>query len=208
MQSFVLLFLMATAPRLLKAFSLHPRTVGRSLLSPMPPLKPTICRAGLFQTPSDSTSELPDVSSVAETPETVTTVHTTDVDRTTCSIIAIFAVAQLSLLAPEPAWASTSVLLSQGFADWKEPVRYILDPALNIGQFFMLLRVIFSWSPEINVTKMPYLLVTFFTESTLRATRNIVPPAFGVDVSPVVWIAILSFFREILFGQQGLFNIM
>lgn len=104
-------------------------------------------------------------------------------------------------IVPEAAFASSDAV-------WITPVRYVLDPALNLGQFFMLLRVIFSWYPDINVLKMPYLLVTFPTEPILRFTRNIVPPAFGVDVSPVVWIAILSFFREILFGQQGLFEML
>jgi YggT family protein len=85
--------------------------------------------------------------------------------------------------------------------------RFVLDPALNIGQFLMLIRVIMSWFPEVKINKMPWLLATFPTEGVLRATRGVIPPAFGVDISPVIWIAVLSFFREILFGQQGLFNI-
>lgn len=103
-------------------------------------------------------------------------------------------------VAVDPAYASDSV--------WTGPLRLVLDPLLNIGQFAMLLRVIMSWYPDIKITKMPYLLVTFPTEPLLRFTRSIVPPAFGVDISPVVWIAILSFFREILFGQQGLVNML
>ena len=30
----------------------------------------------------------------------------------------------------------------------------------------------------------------------------------GVDISPLVWVAILSFFSEILVGPQGLLSIM
>mmetsp|Transcript_16339 Transcript_16339/g.32560 ORF Transcript_16339/g.32560 Transcript_16339/m.32560 type:complete len:181 (-) Transcript_16339:187-729(-) len=111
------------------------------------------------------------------------------------------ALVQICLLTPEMACASTT-------APWVAPVRFFLDPALNFGQFFMLLRVLFSWYPEINVLKMPYLLVTFPTEPLLRGMRGVVPPAFGVDISPVVWIAIFSFFREIFFGQQGLFDML
>jgi YggT family protein len=92
--------------------------------------------------------------------------------------------------------------------EWAGPVRLVSDPLLQLSQFAMLLRVILSWYPEINLNKMPYLLLYFVTEPILRATRSVVPPAFGVDVSPVVWIAVLSFFREILFGQQGLFNML
>lgn len=91
---------------------------------------------------------------------------------------------------------------------WVAPLRLILDPALLIGQFAMLLRIISSWDPEIKITKMPWLLVTYPTEPILRATRAVIPPAFGVDISPVVWLAVLSFFREIFFGQQGLFGML
>ena len=35
-----------------------------------------------------------------------------------------------------------------------------------------------------------------------------VPPSFGVDISPVVWIAVASFLREILLGQQGILVLM
>ena len=91
---------------------------------------------------------------------------------------------------------------------WPAPVRAVVDPLLLVGQFAMLLRVIMSWDPAINPAKMPYLLVTFPTEPFLVPTRQIIPPAFGVDISPIVWVAILSFFREIFFGQQGLFVLM
>ena len=112
----------------------------------------------------------------------------------TAGVLAAFATPEIAVA------ADSSLTITLG--------RFVLDPLLNIGQFLMLLRVIISWYPEIPLNKMPYLLVAFPTEPILQATRNVVPPAFGVDVSPVVWIAVLSFFREILFGQQGLFNMM
>ena len=102
---------------------------------------------------------------------------------------------------PIPALASDSY-------PWAGPVRAIVDPLLLIGQFGMLLRVVMSWDPAINPNKMPYLIITFPTEPFLVLTREVVPPAFGVDISPIVWVGILSFFREIFFGQQGLFILM
>lgn len=42
------------------------------------------------------------------------------------------------------------------------------------------------------------------TESLLRSIRNVVPPAFGVDITPIVWLGIFTFVHEILLGQQGL----
>ena len=116
------------------------------------------------------------------------------------TVVAFGLVAAAATIAPEEVWAAdSSVTVILG--------RFVLDPVLNIGQFLMLIRVIMSWFPEVKINKMPWLLATYPTEGVLRATRNVIPPAFGVDVSPVVWIAVLSFFREILFGQQGLFNI-
>mmetsp|Transcript_5495 Transcript_5495/g.17309 ORF Transcript_5495/g.17309 Transcript_5495/m.17309 type:complete len:562 (+) Transcript_5495:1173-2858(+) len=97
---------------------------------------------------------------------------------------------------------SSSLLITTAPA-WVGPVSFVLDPTLIVIQFMMLCRVLLSWYPEINVNEVPYNLVAWPTEPVLRATRQVVPPAFGVDVSPIVWIAIASLARELLFGQQG-----
>ena len=47
-------------------------------------------------------------------------------------------------------------------------------------------------------------LIVIPTQPFLRAVKDIVPPAFGVDVTPVFWLAIFTFIHEILLGQQGL----
>jgi YggT family protein len=51
---------------------------------------------------------------------------------------------------------------------------------------------------------MPWILVAWPTEFLLRLIRNAVPPAFGVDITPIVWLGIFTFVHEILLGQQGL----
>jgi YggT family protein len=51
---------------------------------------------------------------------------------------------------------------------------------------------------------MPFVIVAWPTESLLRLIRGAVPPAFGVDITPIVWLAIFTFVHEILLGQQGL----
>jgi YggT family protein len=35
-----------------------------------------------------------------------------------------------------------------------------------------------------------------------------IPPVAGVDITPIVWVSILSFISEILTGPQGLLNII
>ncbi|CAM9389906.1 unnamed protein product [Chrysoparadoxa australica] len=72
----------------------------------------------------------------------------------------------------------------------------------------MLCRVVLSWYPDINLNESPQNFVAWPTEPLLRPTRAVVPPAFGVDISPFVWLGLVSFIREILLGQQGIFTLM
>lgn len=67
-----------------------------------------------------------------------------------------------------------------------------------------LCRVVISWYPKANLNEPPYNIVAWPTEPLLRLIRGSVPPAFGVDITPIVWLAIFTFFNEILLGQQGL----
>lgn len=45
-------------------------------------------------------------------------------------------------------------------------------------------------------------------EPLLAATRKVVKPFNGLDVSPIVWVAILSFLSEILTGPQGILSLI
>jgi YggT family protein len=37
-------------------------------------------------------------------------------------------------------------------------------------------------------------------------TRRLVAPIGGVDVTPVIWVGLVSLLRELLVGQQGLIS--
>mmetsp|Transcript_3173 Transcript_3173/g.12758 ORF Transcript_3173/g.12758 Transcript_3173/m.12758 type:complete len:172 (-) Transcript_3173:61-576(-) len=91
---------------------------------------------------------------------------------------------------------------------WVKPVSVVLGPAVNIAILMFLMRTVLSWYPNKNLNKLPWNIVAWPTEPVLSATRKVVPPAFGVDISPIVWIFILSFINETLLGPQGLFTIM
>ncbi len=41
----------------------------------------------------------------------------------------------------------------------------------------------------------------------LNLTKKFIPTIGGVDVTPVIWIGLISFIREILVGQQGLIKL-
>ena len=62
-------------------------------------------------------------------------------------------------------------------------------------------------SPKLNSKSGFWLIVTLPTDQILNITKKIIPPIGGVDVSPVIWIGIISFIREILVGQQGLIKL-
>ena len=88
----------------------------------------------------------------------------------------------------------------------------IVDITLEIFLSFMtvvfLIRLIMTWYPKINASKGFWLIVTLPTSKILKLTKKIIPPIGGVDVTPVIWIGIISFLREILVGQQGLIKLM
>lgn len=100
-------------------------------------------------------------------------------------------------------FTSTSMMLSATEL-WVQPVVFVLDPFLNLMSLAMLARVVVSWYPEFKLTEGPVAILTFVTEPLLRAVKGFVPPAFGVDITPVFWVAVFTFVHEILLGQQGL----
>ena len=65
-----------------------------------------------------------------------------------------------------------------------------------------------SWYPKIDTSKGYWIIILLPTSSILRFTKKIIPPIGGVDVTPVVWIGIISLIREILVGQQGLIKLI
>jgi len=117
----------------------------------------------------------------------------------------------LVALAVDPSSSSvvaSSLILLAATEPWVQPAIYVLDPFLNIMSLAMLARVVLSWYPEVKITEMPYLILTIITEPLLRAVKGFVPPAFGVDITPVFWVAIFTFVHEILLGQQGLLTMV
>ena len=64
-----------------------------------------------------------------------------------------------------------------------------------------------TWYPKINGENGFWIIVTLPTNQILNITKKIIPPIGGVDVSPIIWIGIVSFIRELLVGQQGLIKL-
>ena len=49
-------------------------------------------------------------------------------------------------------------------------------------------------------------MVIWLTEPVLALTRRVVAPIGGVDVTPVIWLGLVSLVRELLVGQQGVLS--
>ena len=64
-----------------------------------------------------------------------------------------------------------------------------------------------TWYPKIDGKSGFWIIVTLPTNHILNITKKIIPPIGGVDISPVIWIGIISFIRELLVGQQGLIKL-
>jgi YGGT family len=55
---------------------------------------------------------------------------------------------------------------------------------------------------QVNGKKLPWSAAVKPTEWLLGPTRRLIPPVGGVDISPIIWFAFLSFTNEILVGPQ------
>ena len=64
-----------------------------------------------------------------------------------------------------------------------------------------------SWYPKLDGENGFWIIVTLPTNQILNITKKLIPPIGGVDVTPVIWIGIISFVRELLVGQQGLIKL-
>jgi YggT family protein len=85
---------------------------------------------------------------------------------------------------------------------------WILAPVLGIMIFLFIFRIVLTWYPQADLSRFPFNIVAVPTEPFLLPTRKLVPPIGGVDISPIIWVGILSLARELLLGQQGLLTMM
>lgn len=83
-----------------------------------------------------------------------------------------------------------------------------LSFGLGLGIFAFIFRIVLTWYPQVELQRFPFSLIYYPTEPFLGVTRKIIPPIGGVDITPIVWVAIVSLVRELLLGQQGLLTMM
>ncbi|WP_269604089.1 YggT family protein [Prochlorococcus marinus] len=82
-------------------------------------------------------------------------------------------------------------------------IHFLLGFVIGALTLAFLLRIILTWYPKINLRTGFWPIIFLPTEPVLVTTRKIVPPIGGVDVTPIIWVGLLSLFRELFLGQQG-----
>ena len=111
--------------------------------------------------------------------------------------------------------ATVAITMLPGFAEATDGsmaiakfISPILDAFIFAMNFLFVCRTVISWYPKTDLTILPFSAIVWPTEPLLVPVRELVPPAFGVDVSAIVWISLLSFLHEILTGQQGILTLL
>ncbi|WP_013322710.1 YggT family protein [Gloeothece verrucosa] len=79
-----------------------------------------------------------------------------------------------------------------------------LSLLLMLMTILFIFRIVLTWYPQVDLNRFPFSLVSWPTEPFLVPVRKIVPPLGGVDISPIIWVAIVTLLREVLLGQQGI----
>ena len=80
----------------------------------------------------------------------------------------------------------------------------VLGLGLAAWTLLFLFRIVLTWYPQIDLNSGAMRLIGLPTEPLLAPTRRLIQPIGGVDVTPVVWVGLISLVRELLVGQQGL----
>jgi len=83
-----------------------------------------------------------------------------------------------------------------------------LSLLLGLVIFLYIFRIVLSWYPQVSLTQFPFNLVAIPTEPLLILLRRLIPPIGGIDISPVIGVAIFSLIRELLLGQQGILTML
>lgn len=116
--------------------------------------------------------------------------------------------AEPALAAVLGASQQTMLLLANSDTAWIGTTKAVVGPLLSIFTVLFLFRVVLSWFPKYDLNVLPWNIAAWPTEPILKPTRRLIPPVAGVDISPIVWVAFLSFLSEILIGPQGLLSIL
>ena len=89
----------------------------------------------------------------------------------------------------------------------------LISQIIEIFIWLLIAQAILSWLIAFNIVNTTSNLINLIgnflykvTEPILRPIRRVLPDFGGVDVSPVILIILLIFFRNLLFEYSGVLN--
>ena len=89
----------------------------------------------------------------------------------------------------------------------------LISQLIEIFIWFVIAQAILSWLVAFNIVNTNNNIVSLIgnflfkiTEPLLRPIRKILPDFGGIDISPVILIILLIFFRNLLFEYSGVLN--
>ena len=85
-------------------------------------------------------------------------------------------------------------------------VHLLLGLLLAAWTLAFLLRIVLTWYPQVDLNQGAWPVVAWPTEPALALSRRVISPIGGVDVTPVIWVGLISLVREVLVGQLGLLS--
>ena len=88
------------------------------------------------------------------------------------------------------------------------PVHLGLGLLLSAWTLLFLFRIVLTWYPQVDLSQGLWRVIAIPTEPLLAFSRRLIAPIGGVDVTPVIWLGVVSLIRELLVGQQGLITQM
>ena len=81
----------------------------------------------------------------------------------------------------------------------------VLVQAISIYQFILIIRVLLTWFPNLDMSNPILLNLCAITDPYLNFFRGIIPPLGGLDLSPILAFVLLRVLEGLLMRSAGSF---
>ena len=68
----------------------------------------------------------------------------------------------------------------------------VLSTFIQIYSALLIIRILLTWFPNVNMYNQPFLALTQITDPYLNLFRSIIPPLGGMDFSAMLAIIVLN----------------
>jgi YggT family protein len=74
----------------------------------------------------------------------------------------------------------------------------VLSTFIQIYSALLIIRILLTWFPNVNMYNQPFLALTQITDPYLNLFRSIIPPLGGMDFSPMLAFIVLNLVSSFL----------